>query len=113
MRLHTLDKRRSSFSAEIRLVSKERLDHGSLAGRGLDLVDGMPERAAADTALAVPGDVLARYAHAQVFAVEGIQIFQVAEQNGAHLERRRVRAVFFGFLGMFGLAENTPPALGV
>src|SRR4030067_394564 len=106
MRLHTLDKRRSSFSAEIRLVSKERLDHGSLAGRGLDGVDGMPERAAADTALAVPGDVLARYAHAQVFAVEGIQIFQVAEQNGADLARRRVRPVLSGFSVLFYLAAN-------
>src|SRR4030065_556823 len=108
MRLHTLDKRRSSFSAEIRLVSKERLDHGSLAGRGLDLVDGMPERAAADTALAEPGDVLARYAHAPVFAVEGIQIFQVAEQNGAALERRRLGQVLSGFLVMVDLSGNDP-----
>src|SRR4030065_5759 len=97
MRLHTLDKRRSSFSAEIRLARKEFFDHGALAGRGLDLVDGMPECAAADTALAVPGDVLARDAHAQVLAVEGIQVFEVAEQNGAHLEWCRVGRFLAGF----------------
>ena len=59
----------------------------------------------------VPGDVLARHAHARLDAIEGVQILQVSEENVVDLVdawRRQVRA---GLQKMFDLAEQPGAAL--
>ncbi len=67
---------------------------------------GVAERAAADQPPGVPGDVLARDAHAGNVAVEGMEVMDVLEQHGVDFRHFGLRQVRAGDQEMLDFAEN-------
>ena len=82
-------RRRSGRLGERRVPAEILAGKAQLLGRGFGLVGDAAKSRVLFAILRVPAEVFARDAHALALAVEGVEIFQVLQQDGANFLRRR------------------------